>query len=86
MQKEDKSRLIRRLLMLIVLLGCLGLLTTSRSAASGPTMADCDSAYNECNFGWFAGCYYTYPEGSQALLDCTGACFRSYQACVMLIT
>lgn len=75
MQKRDNLRLIRRLLVLAVLIGCLGFLTSGHPAAASPW---CSWQYNECN----VDCTYRYPSGSQALMDCTGACFSEYQECV----
>jgi hypothetical protein len=73
MQGKDKLRLIRRLLTLTVLAGCLGFLTSGRPAAAGP---DCDPAYDACN----AGCTLIFDFQEQ--LNCSGACFREYQWCV----
>jgi hypothetical protein len=81
MQKENKSRLIRKLLMLAALIGCLGVLTTSRSAAANDAEG-CWSEYTTC----VAECPAQGPQPGDPTLpmeNCPArGCLYQYQQCM----
>lgn len=74
MQTEKKFRLVRKLLMLMLLLGGLTLLSVdTRPVAAGPT---CDFQYSMCQ----SGCQNQWPQD----YSCYYGCDIAYDTCIMM--